>query len=131
MIAAISPPRDIVEALDRYFGFGHIDLAKRKTPPVGATGDADADIYLAQSFATLVQIRYSVQQIAYLTLHVGEQDRILDQFHHMEIAGIGDARAKRSHELFAGTLRQWLRDLRGLNLDMRGQDFVEGRRASA
>ncbi|SHG78608.1 hypothetical protein SAMN02745157_4828 [Kaistia soli DSM 19436] len=115
--------RNLTEALGAYRG-SRPPLA---APPINATGDQSADEMLAAYFGKLVKVDNHRRRVADLERWITQQEAIGEEFHFAERAGRSDPDARRSHALILGALMTWLRELRGIDLDMLGQDIIEGR----
>ena len=101
----------------------------RTAPHTGSTGDAGADLLIVGYEDELAKVDPAIRG-EFLMAAIDAQEDTLGGFYRMELAGIGDAKARRSHALALGRLRKWLGEARAADLDTAGQDVIEGRRSA-
>ncbi|MFI5409101.1 hypothetical protein [Kaistia sp. UC242_56] len=110
-------------------------LVKRVKPPVGETGDVSADAYLARIFATMCAMEGCPGDRARQARHIDRAIDVVEGWieasHQQEQRGFITLADKRSHALMLGRLQAWRDELRATDLDLAGQDIIEGRRATA
>lgn len=107
-------------------------LVKRVKPPVGETGDESADAYLARVFATICAMEGSpsdrARQAREIDRNIDVVEHWIEACHQQVQRGFVTLADKRSHALMLGRLQAWRDELRAKDLDLIGQDIVEGRR---
>ena len=125
----------LLAALLRDAGVPHAALRNRTKPPVGATGDTDADAYLAGIFGMICVMEGETgdraKQARFVQRAIEIQEDWIEKLQQQGKRGVVDLPAQRTSSLSLGRLQAWLAELRGDNLELLGQDIIEGRRASA
>lgn len=129
---ALPGTHTLIAALCREVLMPYEALAKRVKPPVGETGDESADAFLAPIFAVLCSMEGCpgdrARQARHLDLKIGHVEHWIEACHQQEQRGFISLADKRSHALMLGRLQAWREELRATDLDLAGQDIVEGRR---
>lgn len=125
----------LLAALTRDTGLPHAVLRTRTKPPVGETGDESADAYLAGIFAMICVMEGEAgdraKQARFVQRAIDDVERWIEGSHQQEQRGFVSLTDQRSYSLMLGRLQAWRDELRATDLDLAGQDHVEGRRASA
>jgi len=125
----------LLSALLRDAGTPHAALRTRTKPPVGATGDESADAYLAGIFAMIAVMEGETadraKQARFVQRAIEIQEDWIDKLQEQGKRGVVDLPAQRTSSLSLGRLQAWRHELVGDNVELLGQDVVEGRRATA
>jgi hypothetical protein len=132
---ALPGTNTLIAALCRDALVPHSVLRSRTKPPVGVTGDADADAYLAGIFGMICDMEGEAgdraKQARFVQRAIEIQEDWIDKLQEQGKRGVVDLPAQRASSLSLGRLQAWLAELRGDNFELLGQDIIEGRRASA
>jgi hypothetical protein len=125
----------LIAALLRDALVPHSVLRTRTKPPVGDTGDETADAYLAGIFGLICVMEGEAgdraKQARFVQRAIEVQEDWIEKLHQQGKRGLIDLPAQRTSSLPLGRLQAWRDELRATDLDLAGQDHVEGRRASA
>jgi len=129
---ALPGTNTLIAALCRDALMPFLSLVKRVKPPVGETGDVSADSYLARVFATICAMEGCpgdrMRQAREIDRNIDVVEHWIEACHQQEQRGFITLADKRSHALMLGRLQAWREELRATDLDLAGQDIVEGRR---
>jgi len=125
----------LLAALSRDALVPHPVLRARTKPPVGDTGDESADAYLAGIFGMICVMEGEAgdraKQARFIERAIEIQEDWIEKLHQEAKGGLVNLPAQRTSSLTLGRLQAWRDELRATDLDLAGQDIVEGRRATA
>lgn len=132
---ALPGTNTLIAALCRDALVPHSVLRSRTKPPVGVTGDADADAYLAGIFGMICDMEGEAgdraKQARFVQRAIEIQEDWIEKLHQEAKGGLVNLPAQRTSSLSLGQLQAWRDELRATDLDLAGQDVIEGRRATA
>jgi len=132
---ALPGTNTLIAALCRDVLMPYAALVKRVKPPVGETGDESADAYLARIFADICAMEGCpgdrARQARHLDRKINDVEHWIEGSHQLRHEGSFVLSERRTYALMLGRLQAWRAELVATDLDLAGQDHVEGRRATA